>query len=51
MKIFVHLFYWMFLMIPVLINAAICFASYRWHVQFRLVMARELEQLRKGRVG
>jgi hypothetical protein len=38
-------------MIPVVLNAAICFASYRWHVQFRMVMAKELEQLRKGSVG
>lgn len=51
MKTLLHLFYALCLIVPVFINACICFASYRWHAQLRLVMARELEQLRKGRAG
>jgi len=35
--------------VPVLLNFGICFASYRWHLQFRAALARELEQIRARR--
>jgi len=49
MKMILHLFYVLCLTVPVILNAGICFASYRWHVQFRLAIAKEFERLRKQR--
>jgi hypothetical protein len=51
MKSLFHLVYGLVLIVPVLINVAICFASYLWHNRCRLSIARELEQLRKERAG
>ncbi len=51
MKSLFHLFYLVCVTVPVFINLFICFVSYRWHTQFRAVITKELEQLRKGRAG
>ena len=49
MKMLLHLFYVCCAIVPVLLNFGICFASYRWHLQFRAALARELEQIRARR--
>jgi hypothetical protein len=51
MKSLLHLFYGLLLIVPLLINIGICFASYQWHTRCRLAIARELEQLRKERAA
>ena len=46
-----HLFYGLCLVVPILINLAICFYSYLWHNRFKLAMTKELEQLRNQQAG
>jgi hypothetical protein len=49
MKMLLHLFYLCAAVLPVIINFGICFASYRWHLQVRAAIARELAELRAQR--
>jgi hypothetical protein len=49
MKTLFHLFYLCAAVLPLVINFGICFASYRWHLQMRAAIARELAELRNAR--